>query len=296
MAFQLKFKVTEKADSKSFDVEDTTGLYNADTNPTGYGSDDPSPRINEVSTATVAVTLPKKDTAETPIDVYPTLPNTDDTVKNILATDVDNTPASGKFDDGVYKFEYRITGTYTAEKRIVEHTLTGTSGTANIKVNGINYLTTFNTDLTTTADDFVTTHAAALLVAGVVVTAAAGVITLTADVAGVNFTTSAAVNLTGDLDGTMEQTQSNRTAVAFDFSNTIYYSFLANSKCCRDNLLGKLVVEDDCSCKDNKTYDKWKQIDMHIEGVGYQTCCGQRNEAQDTIDVLNKLCSNISCD
>ena len=42
-------------------------------------------------------------------------------------------------------------------------TLSGTGGTANINVNGTNYLATFNTNLATTAQDFVTTHGAAIL-------------------------------------------------------------------------------------------------------------------------------------
>lgn len=37
-------------------------------------------------------------------------------------------------------------------------TLTGTSGTANVNINGTNYLATFNTNLATTASDFVTTN------------------------------------------------------------------------------------------------------------------------------------------
>jgi len=42
-------------------------------------------------------------------------------------------------------------------------TLTGTSGTANIIIDGVSYLVTFNTNLNTTAADFVTAHAAAIL-------------------------------------------------------------------------------------------------------------------------------------
>lgn len=295
MAFELKFTIAEKADAKSFDVEDTTGLFSA-TNLTGYGSDDPSPRINEVDTATIAVTLPNETVAETAIDVYPTLPNTTSTVKNILATEVDNTPVDGEFIDGVYKFDYTISGTYTAEKKISEHTLTGTSGTANIKVIGINYLATFTTNLTTSADNFVTSHAVALLAVGVVVTASSGVITLTANVAGVDFTTSAAANVSGNLDGTLAQTQANRTAVAFSISQTIYNALLASGLCCRDSLLARLVIEDDCNCKDNDQFNKWKQIDMYIQGIGYQVCCGQRDNAQNTIEVVTNLCSDLSCD
>lgn len=42
-------------------------------------------------------------------------------------------------------------------------TVTGTSGTANINVNGTDYLATFNSDIETTIDDFLTSHAANLL-------------------------------------------------------------------------------------------------------------------------------------
>jgi hypothetical protein len=81
-------------------------------------------------------------------------------------------------------------------------TLTGTSGTANVVIDGTNYLATYNVaGLTETADDFVTTHAAAILAAeGYVVTASNGVLTMvrqSADGAG----TIAVSNLSGDLAG-----------------------------------------------------------------------------------------------
>ena len=81
-------------------------------------------------------------------------------------------------------------------------TLTGTSGTANITVDGTAYLVTFNTNLTTTASDFVTTHSAALSTAGITVTSDAAVLTFVADEPSELFTISDAVNATGDLAGT----------------------------------------------------------------------------------------------
>lgn len=81
-------------------------------------------------------------------------------------------------------------------------TLTGTSGTANITVNGVEYLATFATDLTTTATNFVTTHATALNTAGVIVTSNEAVLTFTAADPSVLFTITDAVNATGDLAGT----------------------------------------------------------------------------------------------
>jgi hypothetical protein len=83
-----------------------------------------------------------------------------------------------------------------------ELTLTGTSGTANVNVDGVNYLATFNVlGLNETADDFVSTHAAALAAAGVTVTAATGVLTfsgLTTVIDAITIT-----NASGDLDGTL---------------------------------------------------------------------------------------------
>lgn len=87
----------------------------------------------------------------------------------------------------------------TSKKTI---TLTGTSGTGNIAVAGVNYLTTFNTDLTTTASNFVTTNAAAILAAtGAVVTSVGAVITITDNT--IYFPTITFTNLTLTLGGTV---------------------------------------------------------------------------------------------
>ena len=54
-------------------------------------------------------------------------------------------------------------------------TITGTSGTANLTVNGVAYLATFDTDLDETAEDFVASHRAALLLRGITVAAVGSV-------------------------------------------------------------------------------------------------------------------------
>jgi len=80
-------------------------------------------------------------------------------------------------------------------------TLTGTSGTANIVVGGVNYLATFTTNLTTSAANFVTSHGATLLALGITVTANTGVLTFVADTD--DFPTITAANVSGDLDATI---------------------------------------------------------------------------------------------
>jgi hypothetical protein len=89
----------------------------------------------------------------------------------------------------------------SADFSSVAVTLTGTSGTANIEVDGEDYLATFASSLTTTAANFVTAHATALAAEGVTVTAAAAVLTFTganALVEGI-----AIANATTDLAGTV---------------------------------------------------------------------------------------------
>ena len=80
-------------------------------------------------------------------------------------------------------------------------TLTGTSGTANITVGGVDYLATFTTNLTTSANNFVTSHSATLLALGITVTANSGALTFVA--ATETFPTIARTNVSGDLSATI---------------------------------------------------------------------------------------------
>lgn len=83
----------------------------------------------------------------------------------------------------------------------VEVTLAGTSGTANINVGGVDYLATFTTNLTTSANNFVTTHSAALTALGISVSANTGVLTFTGEVDALG--TITITNATSDLAGTV---------------------------------------------------------------------------------------------
>lgn len=98
--------------------------------------------------------------------------------------------------------------------QVMSVALSGTSGTANINVDGVDYLATFTTDLDTSADNFVTSHNAALTVAGITVTHpnADGVLVFTADVDGVEFEVASIINATGDLTGTVNTVTGNVTA------------------------------------------------------------------------------------
>ena len=105
-------------------------------------------------------------------------------------------------------------------------TLTGTSGTANVVVGGTNYLATFTSNLTTSANNFVTSHAATLLALGITVTANSGVLTFVADTD--TFPTISVANVSGDLAGTVAATSAIATTgkVAVDVVSQTKGSFV----------------------------------------------------------------------
>jgi hypothetical protein len=91
--------------------------------------------------------------------------------KTVSATDIDDAAGSTALAVGVSLV------IPTGASQTV--TLTGTGGTANVTVNGLVKLATFDTTLTQTATNFVTDHAAAYAAFGITVTAAAAVLTFT---------------------------------------------------------------------------------------------------------------------
>jgi hypothetical protein len=101
--------------------------------------------------------------------------------------------------DVQYPFEAR-------SNKINTLTLTGTSGTANVTIDGTVYLATFATDLTTTAANFVTAHAAAILSAhGYTVTSSAADVIFTQTKGNAGDPTIA--NVSGNLAGSNVATQ-----------------------------------------------------------------------------------------
>lgn len=105
----------------------------------------------------------------------------------------------------------RVTLVNGSIKQVDTTTLTGTSGTANITVNGTAYLATFNTSLTQTALDFITSHGATIAAREhkIVVTASVADLIFTAGVEGRPQVVTGAVNVSGDLAGTTAATTPN---------------------------------------------------------------------------------------
>lgn len=109
-------------------------------------------------------------------------------------------------------------------------TLTGTSGTGNIKVGAVNYLATFATDATTTASNFVTANAAAILAAeGLVVTSALGVLSFNG--LSVGFPTITFTNVTLTLAGAVSVVDILTTAVTGGCQTVYSTSVITNIVC-----------------------------------------------------------------
>lgn len=104
-------------------------------------------------------------------------------------------------------------------------TLTGSSGTANINIAGVDYLATYATSLTVTASNWVTANATALLVLGYTVTAGSGVITVSALTA--TFPTVTIINATTNLAGTLGSVTATATTgnVLFNLVSWVKGSF-----------------------------------------------------------------------
>ncbi len=99
--------------------------------------------------------------------------------------------------------------------------LSGTSGTANVTVDGVDYLATFAVDLSTTEGNFVTAHAAAILAAtGATVTYAGGLITFTAPSG--TLPSIVVANVSGDLAGTVSAVAGSGTPISGVACQTVY--------------------------------------------------------------------------
>lgn len=150
----------------------------------------------------------------------------DDTYAPIGATDVTYAElaaligASGLIPEAFYRITDFATRHYivdadgtaytTPVAQVDTLTLTGSSGTANVgTAGGLTKLATFDTDLATTAANFVTAHAAAYAAVGITVTNDGDSLVFTAAVAGTAFANPTIANASGDLDGTVANTTQN---------------------------------------------------------------------------------------
>lgn len=123
-------------------------------------------------------------------------------------------------------------------------TLTGTSGTATITIGGIAYTATFNTDLTTTASDFITTNKAAIeLATGGTITSSGATIILVAP--SDSYPGFSIANATTNLAGTVAAAVGSGAQISSLCQTTYRTNVPTNIICeeCSDEFRGLFVAE-----------------------------------------------------
>lgn len=144
-------------------------------------------------------------------------------------------------------------------------TLTGTSGTANINIGGVNYLATYATSLSVTATNFVSTHQAALTALGFSVSDNTGVLTI---ISNGNVTVT---NVTTNLAGTVVNTALPSTEAC----STRYNAIVGTNMVCEEC---DPIFENFFTSEAPDMYDgvQWTILDRasHLEGDGENCLCG----------------------
>jgi hypothetical protein len=180
-----------------------------------------------------------------------------------------STPQIDNFNFLKYKGELTTFGTLqtnissSATKSLIQIALRGTFGTASVNINGTLYTATFNTDLATTAANFVTTHAAAILAdTGLVASSSSWFILLEGDYA--SFTTTSVTNLSGNLEGDYDNLHFTDKL----HTNVIWYKISFDGADKKIFELGTSV----CQNLDNVS-------DNHVRISAYDACSATTDEA-----------------
>jgi len=168
---------------------------------------------------------------------------------------------------GTQRVQMNADTTYYATKPVVasdDLTLTGTGGTANVTINGVDYLATFDTDLTTTAANFVTSHAATIRArfGNIIVTSSGADILIDGEVPGMKMTVSI-TNVSSDLDGSPSATAAiQASAFKANASYTLFKALFA----AQHPVMRSLPVQEKVMHVDQDIADDWVAY-MESQGV-----------------------------
>ncbi len=171
----------------------------------------------------------------------------------------------------------RHTLTDSAVAQVATLTISGSSGTATVTFMGDTYLCTFTTDLTTSAANFVTSHAATILTRGVTVTSSVADILFTSAIPGQPFTNPTIANTTGNLTGSVASTTGNTAPAALATDEVIgdlrsvYEAQPAELRVIPDNLkrlyMDKRSIDNYVeSLEDSGTYTEWAKTAL-VNGI-----------------------------
>lgn len=123
MSLKLNFDICQSTSCKWFSFKETTGIYDADTNTTGWN--DPNPEVGDYapavnSDATLYITLP--DGTEAEVDLSDYFPSSDSTYSINITNEDLGLDADASLPNGIYEFTYTLTvdgGSYSRTHSVV---------------------------------------------------------------------------------------------------------------------------------------------------------------------------------
>lgn len=117
MALKINFSHSQSADAKTLYIYDTTGVFDAVVNPTGWGGSNPA--IGSATSDQVLIQMVGSSEVHT-VQMYPTLPNTNSIPFSIDSSMLGLGP-DGQIPDGQYTITRQTvvsSATYQATKRV----------------------------------------------------------------------------------------------------------------------------------------------------------------------------------
>ena len=123
MALFLNFNIKQSDNARELAFTETTGAYNASTNPGGWGAPNP---LTSVVTATATLSiLPPGATVATVIDLFPSSFPTTDKTQEVIIKSQDFIPSLGTdaiLPDGLWEMTYTVEDTVTSPGAIITYT------------------------------------------------------------------------------------------------------------------------------------------------------------------------------
>ena len=141
-----------------------------------------------------------------------------------------NNAATSPTADQIYRYQVQD----GAIAQVDTVTLTGTSGTCNVAVGGVDYLATFDNDIADTSAAFVALHAAALALRGITLTGATTLIFTSAVIGQPTPTPVPSAAVTGDLTGTNNATTANTAPSALSAGESLTILENLTTNCSRE--------------------------------------------------------------
>ncbi len=105
MGLELKFGIINSTDCKSFSFVDLTGIYNATSNPTGFGGANPA--TTDMAMASLTVLLADGTQQVFTLGFYPLFPNTNGVLFNITNQNL-GLPADQPIQDWISNISYHV--------------------------------------------------------------------------------------------------------------------------------------------------------------------------------------------